>query len=111
MLLPACHSLYVTVVMSLSRYDFSMDYKDISERIALLTQEIRDLQQINAPYPNQRDGHHRIDRASHEQRELRLRQIKEELWRMMLLARLRRGRVVLLRKAATVRMVQQRRTQ
>src|SRR5437016_3135062 len=85
MLLPACHSLYVTVVMSLSRrYDFSMDYKDISERIALLTQEIRDLQQINAPYPNQRDGHHRIDRASHEQRELRLRQIKEELWRMML---------------------------
>ena len=33
MLLPACHSLYVTVVMSLSRrYDFNMDYKDISER-------------------------------------------------------------------------------
>jgi hypothetical protein len=65
------------------RYDFSMDYKDLSQRIALLTQEIRDLQQINAPYPNQSDSHHRIDRASHEQRELRLKQIKEELSRMM----------------------------
>jgi hypothetical protein len=35
-----------------------MDYKDISERIALLAQEIRDLQQMIEPY--QRDGNHRI---------------------------------------------------
>ena len=27
-----------------------MDYKHISERIALLTQEIRDLQRMNEPY-------------------------------------------------------------
>ena len=57
-----------------------MDYKDISERIALLTQEIRELQQMNEPY--QSDGS-RGNRASHEQRELRLKQIKEELSRMM----------------------------
>ena len=59
-----------------------MDYKDISERIALLTQEIRDLQRMNEPTHS--EGNHRTDRASHEQRELRLKQIKEELWRMML---------------------------
>ena len=48
MLLRACQSPYVTLVMSLPRrYDFSMDYRDISERIALLTQEIRDLQRMN----------------------------------------------------------------
>jgi hypothetical protein len=74
MLLPACHSLYVTLVMSHSRrYDFSVDYKDISERIALLTQEIRDLQRMQW-----------MDRASREQRQLRLKQITEELSRMML---------------------------
>jgi hypothetical protein len=55
------------------RYDFSVDYKDISERIALLTQEIRDLQRMQW-----------MDRASREQRELRLKQITEELSRMML---------------------------
>ena len=85
MLLPACHSLYVTVVMSLSRrYDFRMDYKDISERIALLTQEIRELQRMNEPYSMHSDGSHSIDRASREQRELRLKQIKQELLGMML---------------------------
>ena len=61
-----------------------MDYKDISERIALLKQEIRDLQRMNEPRATHSEGNHRTDRASHEQRELRLRQIKEELWRMML---------------------------
>ncbi len=60
-----------------------MDYKDISERIAVLTQEIRELQRMNEPYSMHSDGSHRIDRASHEQRELRLKQIKEELSRMM----------------------------
>ena len=59
-----------------------MDYKDISERIALLTQEIRDLQRINSAYPNQSDGNP-LNRTSYEQRELRLKQIKEELSRMM----------------------------
>jgi hypothetical protein len=56
-----------------SVYDFRVDYKDISERIALLTQEIRDLQRMQW-----------MDRASREQRELRLKQITEELSRMML---------------------------
>ena len=60
------------------RYDFNMDYKDISERIALLTQEIRDLQRIE-----QSDSNDRINRTSHEQRELRLKQIKQELLGMM----------------------------
>jgi hypothetical protein len=82
MLLRACHGPYVTLVMSLSRYDFSVDYKDISERIALLTQEIRELQRMNEPHSTH-DGNPRIDHASHQQRELRLRQIKEELSRMM----------------------------
>ena len=59
-----------------------MDYKDISERIALLTQEIRDLQRINSAYPNQSDGNP-FNRTSYEQRELRLKQIKEELLGMM----------------------------
>ena len=58
------------------RYDFSMDYKDISERIALLTQEIRDLQQVNDDPRNQK-----INGASHGERELRLRQIRNELSR------------------------------
>jgi len=40
----SCISEYLVTVR---RYDFNMDYKDISERIALLTQEIRDLQQMN----------------------------------------------------------------
>jgi len=41
-----------------------MDYKDISERIALLTQEIRDLQRMNAA---DCDGNQRISRVSHEE--------------------------------------------
>ena len=57
-----------------------MDYKDISECIALLTQEIRDLRRMNDSH----EGDGRTSRASHEERELRLRQIKEELSRMML---------------------------
>jgi len=60
-----------------------MDYKDISERIALLTQEIRDLQRMNEPHSTH-EGNYRTDRASHEQRELRLKQIKQELLGMML---------------------------
>ena len=59
-----------------------MDYKDISGSIALLTQEIRDLQRMDALYPKQSDDN-RANRASREQRELRLKQIKEELSRMM----------------------------
>ena len=70
--------------MSLSRrYDFGMDYKDIAERIALLTQEIRDLQRMNEPHSTQSEGKQRMDRASREQRELRLKQIKQELSGMM----------------------------
>ena len=61
-----------------SVYDFRVDYKDISDRVAVLTQEIRDLQQVE-----QSDGNHRVNRASQEQRILRMHQIKEELSRMM----------------------------
>ena len=66
------------------RYDFGVDYKDIAERIALLTQEIRDLQRMNEPDSTHSEGKPRMDRASREQRELRLKQITEELSRMML---------------------------
>jgi hypothetical protein len=41
-----------------SVYDFRVDYKDISDRVAVLTQEIRDLQQVE-----QSDGNHRVNRA------------------------------------------------
>jgi len=60
-----------------------MDYKDISERIALLTQEIRDLQDMNGQYRKQSEHTRRISRATQEARQLRLLQIKEELSRMM----------------------------
>ena len=60
-----------------------MDYKDISERIALLTSEIRELQRIDEPPSAHSEGKQGMDRASREQRELRLKQIKEELSRMM----------------------------
>jgi len=66
-----------------------MDYKEISERIALLTQEIRDLQGMNEPYSKHSEGNQKISRASHDERALRLRQIKEELSRMMLKPRQR----------------------
>jgi hypothetical protein len=66
------------------RYDFNMDYKDIAERIALLTQEIRDLQRMNEPPLNGQQGKQRMGRASREQRELRLKEIKQELLGMML---------------------------
>jgi hypothetical protein len=60
---------------------FSMDYKDISERITLLTQEIRDLQRMDAAL----NCDSRISRASRrKERELRLSQIREELSKMML---------------------------
>src|SRR2546428_5658320 len=60
-----------------------MDYKDISERIALLTQEIRDLRRMDTALHC--DGSQRISRASRpKERELRLRQIREELSKMML---------------------------
>ena len=65
------------------RYDFSVEYRDISERIALLTQEIRDLQEMNARYCTESEHTRRIKRAAHEARALRLLQIKEELSRMM----------------------------
>jgi len=64
--------------------DFRMEYKDISERVAFLAQEIRDLRQMNASYSKQSEGSQRTSRASHEERELRLRQIKEELSKLML---------------------------
>ena len=60
-----------------------MDYKEISERIALLTQEIHDLQEMNARYWKQSEHSRRLGRAIHENREIRLRQIREELSRMM----------------------------
>jgi hypothetical protein len=61
----------------------SVDYKDISERIAFLTQEIHDLQEMNARYSKETEYTRRISRAAHEARALRLLQIKEELSRML----------------------------
>jgi hypothetical protein len=60
-----------------------VDYKDISERIALLTQEIRNLQEMNARYCKESEHTRRISRAAHEARALRLLQIKDDLSRMM----------------------------
>ena len=67
--------------MVCDRLMFSMDYKDILERITLLTQEIRELQRMDAAL----HCDSRISRASRrKERELRLSQIKEELSKMML---------------------------
>jgi uncharacterized protein YukE len=63
--------------------DFSMDYKDISERIALLMQEIRDLQGKNAQFCKGNGNARDRNRTAHDARELRLQQIKEELAQMM----------------------------
>jgi hypothetical protein len=71
------------ILVSGSVYDFGVDYRDISERIALLTQEIRDLQEIIAQDPKPRESTHRTNRASREARQLRLLQIKQELSRLM----------------------------
>jgi len=65
------------------RHDFNVDYKDISGRIALLTQEILDLHETNAQYCKETEYTRRINRAAHEARELRSQQIKQELSRMM----------------------------
>jgi len=60
-----------------------MDCKDISERIALLTQEIRDLQEKNAEFRKQTEYAQSTNRSANDTRMLRLMQIKEELSRMM----------------------------
>jgi hypothetical protein len=60
-----------------------MEYKDISERVAFLAQEIRVLREMNTQYSKQNEGNQRTSRATHEARALRLLQIKEELSRMM----------------------------
>jgi hypothetical protein len=49
-----------------------------------LTEEIHDLQEMNARYWQQTEYTRGISRAAHESREIRLRQIREELSRMML---------------------------
>ena len=64
-------------------YDFDVDHKDISERIAHLMQQIRDLQEMNARYCKETEYTRRISRVAHGARELRLQQIKEELAQMM----------------------------
>jgi len=60
-----------------------MDYQDISESIALLTREIRDLQEKNAQYCKGNGNARDMNRTAHNARELRLQQIKEELSHMM----------------------------
>jgi hypothetical protein len=60
-----------------------VDYKDISERIALLMQEIRQLQEKNAQYCKGTGNTRNVTRTAHDARELRLQQIKEELAQMM----------------------------
>ncbi len=61
----------------------TVDYKDISERIALLIQEIRDLRKKNAQYCKGNGNSRTMNRTAHEARQLRLQQIKEELSHMM----------------------------
>ena len=61
----------------------TVTYKDISERIALLMQEIRDLQERNAQYCKGNGNSRNMNRTAHDARELRLQQIKEELSQMM----------------------------
>ena len=61
------------------RYDFDVNYKDISERISALTREIRNLQEMNTRYWSENKHIQRLGRAAHEARQLRLEQIKAEL--------------------------------
>jgi hypothetical protein len=65
------------------RYHVTVDYKDISERIALLMQEIRQLPEKNAQYCKGAGNTRGVNRTAHDARELRLQQIKEELSQMM----------------------------
>jgi len=59
-----------------------VDFKRISERVAGLRQEIRDLQGMDSQYwvMNQ---HTQIDESAHEVRQLRLLQIRDELSSML----------------------------
>jgi hypothetical protein len=65
------------------RYHCDVNCKDTSERIAILMQEIRDLQENDAEFRKQNEYAHRTGRSAHDTRMLRLMQIKEELSRMM----------------------------
>jgi hypothetical protein len=56
--------------------------EDISGRISSLTQEIREIQEMNARYW-ELNVRTQQDRAAYQARALRLSQIKEELARMM----------------------------
>ena len=55
-----------------------MDLHDVTERLAGLRQEIRDLQDMNSQYQD-RESHSQMDNSAQEQRRLRLVQIKDEL--------------------------------
>jgi len=59
-----------------------VDYRDISERISTLMQEIRDIRGMNEQYL-ELNVQTQTERAAHAAREVRLLQIKEELARMM----------------------------
>jgi hypothetical protein len=63
-------------------YDFKVDYRDISQRISVLKQEIRDIREMNEQYL-ERKVQTQTERAAHDAREIRLLQIKEELSKMI----------------------------
>ena len=63
-------------------YDFSVDYRDISQRISVLKQEIQDIRELNEQYL-ERKVLTQTERAAHDAREIRLLQIKEELSKMI----------------------------
>ena len=59
-----------------------MYIKEITERLALLKQEMADLKEMNRRYRS-RSEHSPMDRAAYQSRELRLEGIKNELAFMM----------------------------
>jgi len=59
-----------------------VDYQDISERISIFMQEIREIRERNARY-RELNVQTQTEQAAHVAREIRLSQIKEELSRMM----------------------------
>jgi len=63
-------------------YDFNVDYRDISQRISVLKQEIQDIRELNDQYL-ERKVQTQTERAARDAREIRLLQIKEELSKMI----------------------------
>jgi len=66
------------VQLSNGAYDQGMDNKYISERVSSIRQEIEELRNLNEKY-RAHNEHAVIEKSAHQNRELRLSQIKQEL--------------------------------